>query len=150
MHPYRIAIAVVLLLFLPHWSSADPAEEQAIKQADKPTPVVQSFHGCPARGHGGDEDLNFLKNRVDVPDSLPGRRLPHAPRVREQHAHWTTAALRQFVGTNTKVRISGWLTLDQEHPEQIGKTRGTLWEIHPITRIEIFKDNRWTALDDLP
>ena len=63
-----IAIAVLLLLLCPHWSGADPAEEQAIKQADKPTPVVQTFHGCPARGRGGDEDLNFLKNRVDVPD----------------------------------------------------------------------------------
>jgi hypothetical protein len=34
--------------------------------------------------------------------------------------------------TTTEVRIRGWLMLDQEHPEQIGKTRGTLWEIHPI------------------
>ena len=64
-----IAIAVLLLLLCPHWSGADPAEEQAIKQADKPTPVVQTFHNCPAGGRGGDEDLNFLKNRVDVPDT---------------------------------------------------------------------------------
>jgi hypothetical protein len=27
--------------------------------------------------------------------------------------------------------------LDQEHPDQLGKTRGTLWEIHPIMRIEV-------------
>ena len=52
MHPYRTAIALTLLLLLPHWASADPAEEQAIKQADKPTPVVQTFHNCPARGRG--------------------------------------------------------------------------------------------------
>ena len=69
MRSYRTAMALAVLVLLPTWVSADPAEEQAIKQADKPTPVVQSFHGCPARGHGGDEDLNFLKNRVDVPDS---------------------------------------------------------------------------------
>jgi len=49
MRPYRTAIALILLLLLPHWSNADPAEEQAIKQADKPTPVVQTFHNCPGR-----------------------------------------------------------------------------------------------------
>ena len=50
------------------------------------------------------------------------------------------------MGTNTQVRISGWLMLDQEHPEQIGKTRGTLWEIHPITRIEVKDANGWREL----
>jgi len=234
MHPYRTASALVLLLLLPHWSSADPAEEQAIKQAEKPSPVVQTFHNCPARGRGDDEDLNFLKNRVDVPSSylevsfttvralkapipthrkdranwrevdtafvkelegapltvvgfLAGVRLegpestncgetaanrrdfhvwlvgaraqrtPNSqlydrrravviqvsPRLREQHTQWTTTSLGQLVGTNTQVRISGWLMLDQEHPEQIGKTRGTLWEVHPITRIEVKDANGW-------
>src|SRR5439155_8976739 len=73
-----------------------------------------------------------------------------SPRLREQHTQWTTTALRRLVGTNTQVRISGWLMLDQEHPEQIGKTRGTLWEIHPITKIEAFTDGQWIDLDDLP
>jgi len=41
-------------------------------------------------------------------------------------AEGTTTALGQLVGTNTQVRISGWLMLDQEHPEQINKTRETL------------------------
>jgi hypothetical protein len=233
----RIALAVLLLLLIPRWSGADPAEEQAIKQADKPAPVVQTFHGCPARGHGGDEDLNFLKNRVDVPDSylqvsfatvrglkapipthrkdranwrevdtvfvkelegaavtvigylagvrLEGpestncgetaanrrdfhiwlvgaraQRMPNSqlydrtravvvevsPRLREQHNEWTTTALGRLVGTSTQVRISGWLMLDQEHPEQINKTRGTLWEIHPIMRIEVREATGWREL----
>ena len=73
-----------------------------------------------------------------------------SPRLREQHTQWTTTVLRQLVGTDTQVRISGLLMLDQEHPEQIGKTRGTLWEIHPITKIEVFKNGQWIDLDDLP
>ena len=36
MRSYRTAMALAVLLLLPTWSSADPAEEQAIKQADKP------------------------------------------------------------------------------------------------------------------
>jgi hypothetical protein len=35
------------------------------------------------------------------------------------------------------VRISGWLMMDPEHPDQIGNTRGTIWEIHPIMQIEV-------------
>jgi hypothetical protein len=37
-----------------------------------------------------------------------------------------------------RIRITGWHLYDQEHPEQIGKFRATLWEIHPIMKIEFF------------
>jgi len=30
------------------------------------------------------------------------------------------------------VRVSGWLMLDPEHPDQVSKTRGTIWEIHRL------------------
>ena len=69
-----------------------------------------------------------------------------SPRLREQHPEWTTTALGPLVGTTTQVRISGWLMLDQEHPEQIHKTRGTLWEIHPITKIETSLGGGWQDL----
>ena len=36
------------------------------------------------------------------------------------------------------------------HRNHLGKYRSTLWEIHPITKIEVFKDNRWVDLDTLP
>jgi hypothetical protein len=38
------------------------------------------------------------------------------------------------------------LMLDPEHPEQLGKTRGTLWEIHPVMRIEVRRGGRWGDL----
>src|SRR5262245_61471820 len=38
--------------------------------ADKPAPHSSKFHGCDSRGDdGGDEDLNFLKNRIDEADA---------------------------------------------------------------------------------
>jgi len=46
------------------------------------------------------------------------------------------------------VRVSGWLLLDQEHPDQVGRTRGTIWEVHPIMRFEVQRGGRWVALDD--
>lgn len=68
-----------------------------------------------------------------------------APRVRDQRPGWTDTALSNLRGQ--KVRISGWLMLDQEHPEQLGKTRATLYEIHPILHIEVSQGGGWTSID---
>lgn len=46
-----------------------------------------------------------------------------APRVVARHPRWgTEATILALAGAH--VRISGWLMLDQEHPEQVGRTRG--------------------------
>ena len=70
------------------------------------------------------------------------------PRVRAQHPHWTVAALKPWLDSDAPVRISGWLMFDPEHPAHVGKYRGTLWEIHPITRIEVWHDGAWHDLDE--
>ena len=67
------------------------------------------------------------------------------PRVQDQRPGWTSAALSGLKGD--QVRISGWLLLDQEHPEQIGQTRATLWEIHPIIHIEVYQGGSWQSID---
>src|SRR5206468_439741 len=59
------------------------------------------------------------------------------PRVRESHPKWTVAALRAIAHNNERVRISGWTMFDPEHPDQVTKTRGTIWEIHPVMKIEV-------------
>jgi hypothetical protein len=56
--------------------------------------------------------------------------------------------LARWVNTDLPVRISGWLLLDPEHRAHLGKYRSTLWEIHPITRIEVFDGKNWIDLDD--
>jgi hypothetical protein len=40
--------------------------------------------------------------------------------------------------------------LDPEHEAHIGHFCSTLWEVHPITKIEVFKDGRWEDADSLP
>jgi hypothetical protein len=65
--------------------------------------------------------------------------------------------LRQFdalARQSARVRVYGWLLFDQEHPEETPRmkgdaaTRGTLWEIHPVTKIEIFTGGAWVELRD--
>jgi len=71
------------------------------------------------------------------------------PRTRPAH-HWTTDLLAPLVDSTTQVRISGWLMFDSEHISVIGKQRATVWEIHPITRIEANKNGQWVDLDTSP
>jgi len=59
------------------------------------------------------------------------------PRVRALHPG--ALDIRQIGAwsrAGTRVRISGWLMLDPEHPDEVGRTRGTIWEIHPVMDIE--------------
>jgi hypothetical protein len=70
------------------------------------------------------------------------------PRVRAKHTGWDIEHVGKQIDGVTKVRLSGWLLMDQDHADQIGKTRATLWEIHPIIVFEVFKGNQWVALDD--
>jgi uncharacterized protein YgiM (DUF1202 family) len=68
------------------------------------------------------------------------------PRTRPLHK-WTTAMLSPLVNSTTQVRISGWLMYDSEHIGVIGTQRATVWEIHPITKIEVQQNGAWVDLD---
>jgi hypothetical protein len=71
------------------------------------------------------------------------------PRVRALHAGWSIESLCTLVTRQAQVRISGWLMMDPAHPDQVGQTRGTTWEIHPIMSIEVNQGGKWVALDDV-
>jgi hypothetical protein len=62
------------------------------------------------------------------------------PRTRPLHT-WDKSVLDGLVNTNRQVRISGWLMYDFQHVPDIGTQRATVWEVHPITRIEVAGGN---------
>jgi hypothetical protein len=72
------------------------------------------------------------------------------PRIRQNHGKWTVGRLDNWLDSDNPVRISGWLLFDPEHRNHLGKYRHTLWEIHPITKIEVMKEDQWISLDDIP
>jgi hypothetical protein len=72
------------------------------------------------------------------------------PRTRRQASgrglDWSADALRkELVGR--RCRFEGWLLFDREHADEAentapgarGNWRGTAWELHPVTRIEVLK-----------
>lgn len=70
------------------------------------------------------------------------------PRIKRLHPNWRRLA--DFAGPpswSDSVRVSGWLMLDPEHKGHLGRHRSTLWEIHPVTRFEVFSGGRWVDLD---
>ena len=72
------------------------------------------------------------------------------PRARRRAAEsgidWSANALRsELVGK--RCRFEGWLLFDREHADESehtapgarGNWRGTAWELHPVTRIEVLR-----------
>lgn len=124
-----------------------------------PTDSPDQLEGAPVMVEG------FLSNKINVENKSPGEStncnllsleevdwhiyltksprqliktaiiVETTPRTRPLH-QWDKSVLDGFVNTNTRVRISGWLMYDFQHTGLIGKERATVWEIHPITRIE--------------
>ena len=72
------------------------------------------------------------------------------PRTRPLHT-WDKSVLDGLVNTNKQVRISGWLMYDLQHVPDIGTQRATVWEVHPITRIEVGDGNGgWQDIEQKP
>jgi hypothetical protein len=60
------------------------------------------------------------------------------PRWENRYREWRLWYLKRLMRAHVRVRLTGWLMLDDNHPDQIGRTRGGVWELHPVTAI-------WTA-----
>jgi len=61
----------------------------------------------------------------------------------QKHTGIRLRTLIALAKQGAKVRIYGWLFLDPEHLPELSKTRGTLWEVHPVTKIEVFTSGQW-------
>lgn len=68
------------------------------------------------------------------------------PAGQRTHPTWRLHLLKRLARDAAKVRVTGWLMYDPEHPNELGRTRGTLWELHPVTRIEVWSGGRWHDL----
>jgi hypothetical protein len=70
------------------------------------------------------------------------------PLTRSRHPGWTLTRLRAVQRAGLRVRVGGWLFFDPEHPEQIGRTRGTIWEVHPVVTLDVeVSAGAWVPLD---
>ncbi len=63
------------------------------------------------------------------------------PRLLDKNPGWQLGVLRELVQTERRVRISGWLFLDDESTNDQGRT--TPWELHPVMKIEVWEPGQW-------
>jgi hypothetical protein len=127
--------------------------------ANLPTDQVNQLQGAPVEvegylshriqveNSGSGESTNCHLTNLDEVDwhmyltNQPAQGIASAiivettPRTRPLHS-WDQNKLSQLIDSNTKVRISGWLMYDWQHIGVVGTQRATVWEVHPITRIE--------------
>ncbi|MFI5263353.1 MAG: hypothetical protein ACHQM6_02430 [Candidatus Kapaibacterium sp.] len=68
------------------------------------------------------------------------------PYWKEQFPAWKLTTFEKLASEQAKVRVSGWILWDEEHGDEVGKSRSSLWEIHPITKFEIFSNGKWEEL----
>jgi len=68
------------------------------------------------------------------------------PYYKELHPEWRLRYLQALCERHSKVRVSGWVLWDEEHPEEVGKSRGSQWEIHPVSAFEIYTGDTWSEL----
>jgi hypothetical protein len=72
------------------------------------------------------------------------------PRIRAMHPGWTEDRLAAVVNTQARLRVRGWLMLDQMHPENVKRNRITLWEVHPILNLDWqTSGGKWVSLDSV-
>jgi hypothetical protein len=118
------------------------AIEAYIEKAKLSGPESTNCHGAsPA-----DRDFHINLTASPGGDRAQSIIVEMTPRVRVQHPGWQVATLNRIARAGERVRVSGWLLLDQEHPEEVGKTRGTIWEIHPVMKFEVQRDGGWVGL----
>lgn len=68
------------------------------------------------------------------------------PRVRERHPQWTLENLTHLAQERFLIRVYGWLMFEEDEQAQLGISRATLWEIHPIIQIQFRENGVWKTL----
>ena len=138
------------------WSRADAAE--VARYEGVPVAVEGYLAGAREEGpespncHGADDvfrDFHIWLVRNAGDDRSGSIVVEMTPPVRARHANWSTNVLGQIVRKKQRVRVSGWMMLDPEHPDQVGKTRGSIWEIHPVMKLEVSQNGNWVDLDNM-
>ncbi|HEY6042372.1 MAG TPA: hypothetical protein VIX58_09590 [Anaerolineae bacterium] len=163
--PQYFSVALETLVNLPHPTSIEGSRRR--DWTSSAASQVAQYEGVPVAVEGfladskveGPEATNCHSiDEVDFHVWIgPGANADRArslvveftPRVRSKHAGWTATKMERLDTLHLRVRVSGWVLMDQEHPDQIGRTRGTLWEIHPVMQFEVQQGNQWIALDEV-
>ena len=132
---------------------AGPAEDYVEKEERRGVRVT----GYLIRAkESGDESCNGYSEALhdyhiwisDAPtsDKASGMIVEVTPRWKSVRPQWQLRTFEKLSNDHAKVRVTGWLMWDEEHPDEVGKSRGTQWEIHPVTNVEVYSGDNWLPI----
>ena len=145
------AVSVVEMLAYPKRNDAALEASSAVVLRGQ---LLQAVHEGPESPNCGLEtDYHIFIGAIDAAHSQGAHltktqvksRKKHAivveltPNIQDLHPDWGDRLQQVLAGKN--VCITGWLLYDYEHPPQLGHTRGTLWEVHPVTGIAVLQQD---------
>lgn len=132
------------------------AQDRADVMIHNGVPVQTEGYLLQARANGPEAANCFSRTALTIgmalarsADDPPAKSLPTqiGPRIAVNHQAWTVENLQKLVQRRAPVRISGWTLFNPERPGEVGKSTASLWEIHPVTGIEVREGNSWKAWD---
>jgi hypothetical protein len=92
-------------------------------------------------------DYHIWISQNPTNDKSDGMIVEITPRWKVAHPNWRLHTIERLADDHARVRVTGWLLWDEEHPEEVGKSRATQWEIHPVTDFEVYSGSDWKSLD---
>jgi hypothetical protein len=126
--------------------AADSMEKRGVRVAGY---LVKVRESGPESCNGHIDSLRdyhlWITNDPDV-DKREGLVAELTPRWKVRFPELRLRMLNKLAKQRAKVRITGWLMWDQEHPSEVGKSKGTCWEVHPITDFEVWSGGVWRRL----
>lgn len=125
------------------WTSG---QDRSSLKPDEGTPVVVEAYLVHAKNAGvescncymqgkanNDIHMNLTQKQGQTPDESVVAEITPRPHP----SGWTMTKLTSLYTQDAFVRVTGWLLFDSEHVTRSGGPRATLWEIHPVTKIEV-------------
>ena len=138
-----------------YWSDAatsyvNQAEQRGIRLTGY---LVHAKESGPESCNGYSDSLRDYHIWVsDQPtdDKSQGVIVEMTPRFKAIHPEWRLHMIERLADEHARVRVTGWLMWDEEHPDEVGKSRATQWEVHPVTNFEIEQNGTWRTLVQSP
>ena len=91
-------------------------------------------------------DFHLWVSDAPTDDKSQGVIVEMTPRWQERHPEWRLHTLQRLAHDHAQVRVTGWLMWDEEHANEVGRSRATQWEVHPITTFEVLSGGTWRTL----
>jgi hypothetical protein len=93
-------------------------------------------------------DYHIWISDAPTQDKSMGAIVEVTPRFKVIHPEWRLHYFKRLAEQHARVRVTGWLMWDEEHPNEVGHSRATQWEVHPVTNVEVASGSGWRPLEN--